>query len=138
MNRSFLNLITANGKQLRIAEFGFHAELPFFDKNSIIFFNNKKAMRFDLDSGKISEEGGKCEPCGNYTSIDKAYNVRLFFESPLTEGRGYAHLILHNTASKSEVVLARFMGSEKSISPLPFSPDGKSIVFFGYPEKDDI
>ncbi len=139
MTRSFLNLITTDGKQCRLAEFGFYADFPSFDKGSIVFRREEKWYRFMLESGEIAEASALDVPDEKvHISPENSCSVSLEFASEITDGRGYVHMILKNLTDNSEKVIVRFMGSEKSIGTLPFSPDGKSIVFFGYPEKDDI
>lgn len=139
MTRSFLNLITVDGRQCRLAEFGFFAESPYFEGDSIIFTREGKLRRFELESGEIKEFSGiKPTSHAEYISPTGEHSLRLEFASETTDGRGYAHMVLKNNSDETEKVLARFMGSKNSIGPLPFSRDGKNIVFFGYPEEDDI
>ncbi len=131
MKRSFLNIITLDGKEIRIAEFGFFADSPSFDGNTVIFRRNGKYMRVDLGSGILSS----CESTAakNHTSPDGKYSVKLEFTSPLTDGGRYCEMILHDTENDSDKVLVRFMGCAESIGDIPFSEDSKQIVFFGYP-----
>lgn len=138
MTRSFLNIITPEGRQYRLAEFGFHAESPYFDGDAVIFTRDGAPFHFALDSGKITPAEDVSAVAANHTSPDEKYALRLEFASEAINGRGYVHMILTDLSSGTEKVLARFMGSKKSIGPLPFCADGKSIVFFGYPEEDDI
>ena len=138
MTRSFLNLITTDGKQCRLAEFGFLAESPYFGDDAIIFTRDGSKYRFALDSGKITPTEAIAAVTEEHISPDKKHALRLEFASQVTDGRGYVHMILTDLSDNTEKVLARFMGSEKSIGPLPFSTDGKNILFFGYPEEDDI
>lgn len=138
MTRSFLNLITLEGRQCRLAEFGFHAESPYFDGDAVIFTRDGKQYRFALESGKITPTESVTAVPEEHISPDRKYALHLEFASDTVNGRGYVHMILTDLSDNTEKVLARFMGSKKSIGPLPFSTDGKNIVFFGYPEEDDI
>ncbi len=136
MAKSFLNIITLDGREIRVAEFGFFADNPSFDGNSIIFRHGKNYKRIDLVSGVISEsEPPTC--CANI-SPDGNYSVRLSFTSPLTDGRGYCEMVLRDNAGGNEQVLVRFMGCEGSIGAIPFSADSGNIVFFGYPEDGNM
>lgn len=135
MARSFLNLITTDSKLCRLAEFGFYADLPSFDKNSIVFRQDGKFKRFDLVDGRItpteppSFEKMRTSPNGRFT-------VTLEIASELIWGKGYVHLMLRNNENGTQTVLTRFMGCDDSIGERPFSDDSKSIVFFGYPENE--
>ncbi len=138
MTRSFLNLITPEGRQCRLAEFGFLAESPYFDGDTVIFTRDGRHYRFALNSGKITPAELDNKAVEEHISPDKKHALHLEFASDTVNGRGYVHMILTDLSDNTEKVLARFMGSKKSIGPLPFSPDSKNIVFFGYPEEDDI
>ncbi|MBQ2766009.1 MAG: hypothetical protein IJF48_03400 [Clostridia bacterium] len=132
MKRSFLNIITLDGKEIRIAEFGFFADSPSFDGNTVIFRRDGNHMRLDLTSGVISS----CDAFSTKkkrASTDGKYSVRLEFTSPIIDGLGYCEMILRDTKNDNEQVLVRFMGCADSIGDMPFSVDSKQIVFFGYP-----
>ena len=132
MKRSFLNIITLDGKEIRIAEFGFFADSPSFDGNTVIFRRDGKHVRLDLASGVISScDIGLTKK--KRASTDGKYSVSLEFTSPLSDGLGYCEMILHDTQNDTEQVLVRFMGCDNSIGEMPFSEDSKQIVFFGYP-----
>lgn len=135
MARSFLNLITTDGRLCRLAELGFYADLPSFDKNSVVFRQDDKFKRFDLADGRITPT----EPPSfekTHTSPDGKHTVTLEFASQLTEGKGYVHLVLRNNENDTQTVLTRFMGCAESVGERPFSDDSESIVFFGYPENE--
>ncbi len=134
MTRSFLNIVTVDGRLCRVAEFGFFADMPSFDGNGIIFRTGGKYKRIDLDTGMISDSEAVTDECK--TSPDSRYTVRVEFESTVTDGRGYADLILRDNEKSTVSVLTRFMGSEASIGKSPFSDDSVSIAFFGYPENE--
>ena len=135
MARSFLNVVTVDGKLCRLAEFGFDADLPSFDKNRVIFRQDGKFKCIDLADGRItpaeppSFEKTRTSPNGKHT-------VTLEFATELTEGKGYVHLMLRNNENGTQTVLTRFMGCAESVGERPFSDDSKSIVFFGYPENE--
>ena len=135
MKRSFLNLITVDGRMCRLAELGFFADSPSFDKNSIIFRHGDKYKRFSLDTGAISEATPP-ETAKTHTSPNRKYTLRLEFASPVTDNLGYVHMILRNNEASSETVLTRFMGCADSIGDVPFSSDSERIVFFGYPAEE--
>ncbi len=134
MARSFLNIVTADGRLCRVAEFGFFADMPSFDGNGIVFRTGGKYKRIDLDTGMISSAEAVTDGCK--TSHDSRYTVRLDFGSEVTDGRGYVHMILRDNEKSTETVLTRFMGCETSIGARPFSDDSVSIAFFGYPENE--
>ncbi len=136
MSKSFLNIITLDGREIRVAEFGFLADSPSFDGDSIVFRHGEKYKRIDLISGVISKSEPPTRCAG--TSPNGKYSVRLNFTSPLTDGRGYCEMVLRNTLSGNEQVLVRFMGCDGSIGAMPFSADGQKIVFFGYPEDGNM
>lgn len=134
MARSFLNMITPDGRMCRIAELGFFADSPSFDGDGIVFRRGDKYQRIDLDTGMLSI----IEPhtAQSHTSPDGQYTVRIEFASALTNGRGYVHLMLRDNKKSTETALTRFMGCAESIGDAPFSSDSKRIVFFGYPEDE--
>ncbi len=132
MKRSFLNMITVDGRMCRLAEFGFFADSPSFDGNCVIFRVGDKYKRFSLDTGTVSEIV-PFVTIESHTSPDEKYTLRLEFASEITDGIGYVHMILHNNEDSTEMVLTRFMGCVESIGKIPFSADSKKIVFFGYP-----
>ncbi len=138
MARSFLNLITTDGRLCRLAEFGFFADTPSFHSGGIVFRAADKYNRFDLGTGAITTvETPRTEKSGTHiTSPSGRYTVSLEFGSEITNGRGYAHMLLRDNEKNTETVLTRFMGSENSIGAEPFSEDSRSIVFFGYPEDE--
>ena len=134
MTRSFLNIITADGRMCRLAELGFLADSPSFAENGVVFRTGDKYKRLDFDTGLISTADAVF---GNRrTSPDGKYTLRLEFAAPPTDGRGYVQLILRDNKESTETVLTRFMGSERSLGAIPFSADSRSIVFFGYPERE--
>lgn len=135
MARSFLNTVTVDGKLCRIAEFGFFADIPSFDENSIVFRIGEKGRRIDLDTGALSlADLPVCK--SDHTSPDGRYTVRTELVSELTNGIGYVHLILRDNKKSTESVLTRFMGNSNSVGVRPFSKDSKTIAFFGYPEEE--
>ena len=135
MSKSFLNIITIDGREIRVAEFGFFADSPSFDGDAVTFRHSEKYERIDLVSGALSSAmPPEIESC---SSSDRKHSVHLRFTSPLTNGRGYCELCLCDS-NGCEKVLARFMGCENSIGALPFSADGQKIVFFGYPEDGNM
>ena len=138
MARSFLNLITTDGRLCRLAEFGFFADAPSFGNGGIVFRAADKYKRFDLDTGAITTlEAPHTEKSGTQiSSPDGRYTLTLKFDSEITNGRGYAHMMLRDNEKNTETVLTRFMGSENSIGTVPFSEDSQNIVFFGYPEDE--
>jgi len=135
MARSFLNIVTVDGKLCRIAEFGFHADLPSFSKNGILFRQGEKFKRIDLDTGMISSSKA---PVGDNvrTTPDGRFTVGTEIEHPDSNGFGYVHLILRDNEKSTETVLTRFMGNESSLGIMPFSEDSVRIAFFGYPERE--
>lgn len=135
MARSFLNIVTVDGKLCRIAEFGFHADLPSFSENGIVFRQGEKYKRIDLDTGMISSSEA---PAGDNvrSTPDGRFTVRTEIEHPDGDGFGYVHLILRDNEKSTETVLTRFMGNESSLGIMPFSEDSVSIAFFGYPERE--
>ena len=135
MKRSFLNLITVDGRMCRLAELGFFADSPSFDKNDIIFRHGDKYKRFNLDTGGISGASPP-EITNAHTSPNGKYTLRLEFASDITDNLGYVHMILRDNESSSETVLTRFMGCSNSIGDVPFSEDSEHIVFFGYPAEE--
>lgn len=138
MARSFLNLITTDGRLCRLAEFGFLADAPSFYENGIVFRAADKYKRFDLDTGAITAvDAPLAKKSGaQISSPDGRYTVTLKFDSEITNGRGYVHMMLHDNEKNTETVLTRFMGSENSMGAMPFSEDSQNIVFFGYPEDE--
>ncbi len=135
MKRSFLNMITVDGRMCRLAEFGFFADSPSFDGDGIIFRTGDRYKRFSLDTGALSDTELK-ELVLSHTSPNGKYALHLEFASELTDGLGYVHMILHNNENSTESVLTRFMGCARSIGDIPFSDDSERIVFFGYPAEE--
>lgn len=135
MARSFLNTVTVDGKLCRIAELGFHADLPSFRQSSIVFCKDKEGRQIDLDTGMLK---GAALPSQEktLTSPDGRYTVRTELASKLINGVGYVHLVLRDNENGTETVLTRFMGNESSIGAKPFADDSRTIVFFGYPEEE--
>ncbi len=134
MTRSFLNIVTADGRLCRVAELGFHADSPSFDGDGILFRQRDSWKRIDLGTGMISP--AKPPAVDTRTSRDGRYTVRLYIESEDADGFGYVHLMLRDNESGTETVLTRFMGCVDSIGAVPFSADSVSIAFFGYPESE--
>ncbi len=135
MKRSFLNMITVDGRMCRLAELGFFADSPSFEENSIIFRHGDKYKRFNLDTGALSDATPH-NLTQNHTSPNGKYTLRLDFASDITDGLGYVHMILHDNETSSETVLTRFMGCADSIGDVPFSSDSERIAFFGYPAEE--
>ena len=135
MKRSFLNLITVDGRMCRIAEFGFFADSPSFDGESIIFRVESKYKHFSLETGMVSDTV-QLEFTKNHTSPNGKYTLRLEFASEVIDSIGYVHLILRDNETAHETVLTRFMGCADSIGEHPFSEDSERIVFFGYPAEE--
>ncbi len=135
MKRSFLNLITVDGRMCRLAEFGFFADSPSFDDNDIVFRNGDKYKRFSLDTGAISEAAPP-ESTTVHTSPNGKHTLRLEFASAVIDTIGYVHMILHDNEAETETVLTRFMGCADSIGDVPFSSDSERIIFFGYPAEE--
>ena len=131
MKRSFLNMITVDGKEIRLAEFGFFADSPSFDGEAVIFRKGNKYMSFNLENGMLSPSVPPSQK--SCTSPDGKYSVHLNFTSELTDGCEYSEMILHDIDAGTEKVLVRFMGCADSVGNMPFSADSKKIVFFGYP-----
>ena len=127
--QSLLNLIDiGTGRQIRLAEFGFKAGSPSFSENGITFERDGELYKFDLSTGMISKA-----PICTKRSDGKSFQndeVKIIFISDKVDGIGHCEL---NVNGK---VLARFMGSEKSIGIRP-ERDGK-IVFIGYPSEAGI
>lgn len=135
MERSFLNIVTVDGRLCRVAEFGFHAEMPSFFGEGIVFRQGGKWRRIDLGTGMLtSAEAPQCETVR--VSSDGRYTVRCEIEQPDEDGFGYVHLMLFDKEKGTETVLTRFMGDERSIGAVPFSADSRGIAFFGYPERE--
>ena len=134
MKRSFLNVVSVDGKLFRIAEFGFFADTPSFSGEGIIFRQGDSYKRIDLVTGMIAPS----EPPNGESDVspDGNYTVRTEFASKVTNGCGYVHLILRDNKKSTETVLTRFMGCNESVGAMPFSEDSKRIVFFGYPENE--
>ncbi len=139
MSRSFLNIVTVDGKLCRIAEFGFHADCPSFDGNGILFRKGTDFRRIDLDTGivgRVDSPKAAYSPNVCRTSPDGLYTVRLELASPDADGKGYVHMMLRDNKKSTETVLTRFMGTENSMGAMPFSEDSVTIAFFGYPEDE--
>lgn len=134
MIRSFLNIVTVDGKLFRVAEFGFFADSPSFDGGGIVFRQGDRYKRIDLDTGVISPSAPITTE--KHTSANGRYTVRLEFASEVTAGRGYVHMLLRDNKKSSETVLTRFMGCAESIGAVPFAADSERVVFFGYPEDE--
>ncbi len=135
MSRSFLNIVTVDGKLFRVAEFGFHADRPSFDGDCVVFRAGGKFKKIDLATGMMTS----AEPVTAgvvRTSPNGRFAIRTETELPDENGFGYVHLILEDKEKSTETVLTRFMGNESSLGVMPFSADSVSIVFFGYPENE--
>ena len=118
--RSFLNLLdTATGHEIRLAEFGFFADQPAFVDGGIVFSRGDTRMLFSPDTGMLTPYDGEV--------ITRPHDLMLNFTSEFTDGIAYCELI------RGGSVLVRFMGARGSIGANPFAPDGKTVVFFGYP-----
>ena len=109
MARSFLDLITTDGRLCRLAEFGFFADAPSFNNGGIVFRTADGYRRFDLDTGAITAvEAPLVEKSGApITSPSGRYTVSLEFGSKITNGRGYAHLMLRDNEKSTETVLTK-------------------------------
>ena len=120
---SCLNLIElATGRELRLAQFGFHAERPSFVDEGICFFADGKWKLFSLDSGGVSDYSGALP--------EKSGDARIDFTFPPENGIGYCKLIVGGK------IVNNFMGSAASIGDAPISPDGRMVVFVGYPSRE--
>ena len=135
MLRSFLNIVTVDGKLCRVAEFGFHADLPSFDGDFVVFRQGEKYKKISLETGMITA-AHKPTAEASRTSPDGKFTGWCEIEHSDKNGFGYVHLILRDNEKSTETVLTRFMGNESSLGVTPFSADGVSIVFFGYPENE--
>ena len=123
--QSFLNLIDiSTGRQVRLAEFGFEASSPSFCEDGVSFERGGSEWLFDLSTGLIKKRGETS------TRSDCVSDVKLNFISELENGFGHCELVAHGK------VIARFMGSEKSLGAVP-EKDGK-VVFIGYPSPEGI
>ncbi len=121
--QSYLNLIEIDtARQLRLAQFGFHATLPSFVEGGISFFADGRWKLFSLDTGMV------CDYTGDLPARQEV--ARLEFTTPLTDGVGYCRLIVGSH------VVNNFMGGDGSIGAAPISPDGKYAVYIGYPSKE--
>ncbi len=139
MSRSFLNIVTVDGKLCRIAEFGFFADCPSFDGNGIVFRKGADYKRIDLDTGIVGKADVAKTACSadtHRTSPDGRYFLWLSVEASANGGKGYVQMMLRDNEKSTETVLTRFMGTENSIGAVPFSEDSVSIAFFGYPEDE--
>ena len=120
---SCLNLIElATGRELRLAQFGFHAERPSFVDEGICFLADGKWKRFSLESGGVSDYSGPLPA--------KSGDARIDFTFPPESGIGYCKLIVGGR------IVNNFMGSAASIGDAPISPDGRMVVFVGYPSRE--
>ncbi|MBE6613083.1 MAG: hypothetical protein E7632_11375 [Ruminococcaceae bacterium] len=121
--RSFLNILDMEtGHEIRLAEFGFAASLPSFTEDGIVFRRDGRWWKICTDRGMIAPWDGEIPTA--------AHDLTLRFTSELSDGIGYCELV------RCGQVLVRFMGSPDSIGSAPISPDGKKLVFFGYPNKE--
>lgn len=135
MSRSFLNIVTVDGRLCRVAEFGFHADMPSFDGDFVVFRKGESYKKISLETGMITS-ASKPAPSPTRTSPSGRFTVECDIELSDKNGFGYVHLILTDNEKSTETVLTRFMGSENSLGVMPFSDDSVSIVFFGYPEDE--
>ena len=120
---SYLNLIElATGRQLRLAQFGFHAERPSFVEGGICFFAEGRWKLFSLETGGIRDYSGEIPAPGG--------DARIEFTFPPTDGVAYCKLIVGGDTVNN------FMGGIGSIGAAPISPDGRMVVFIGYPSKE--
>ena len=120
---SYLNLIElATGRELRLAQFGFHAERPSFVESGICFLTDGKWKHFSLETGGVSDYSGALPA--------KSGGARIEFTFPPESGIGYCQLIV------AGAVVNNFMGSAASIGDAPISPDGRMVVFVGYPSRE--
>lgn len=125
--QSFLNLIElSTGRQIRLAEFGFKAEAPTFgsDGKGIFFTRDGETWSFDEDSGLIRRVAEQSLPSSS------EQRVRINFISDVSDEIGHCELIADGR------VVARFMGSERSIGAIP--ERGGRIIFIGYPSDNGI
>ncbi len=119
---SFLNLIDIpTGREIRLAELGFTAGDPSFADGGIVFSRGENWLRFDLESGRIIPATG----IPDASPEDNGPHLR--FANPAGGGLFYTELVYAGRT------LVHFMGSGHSIGSNPLSPDGRQIVFVGYP-----
>ena len=124
--QSFLNLIDLEtGRQIRLAEFGFTASEPSFCEDSIIFTRDSTLWSFDISSGMIKRVNISSIP-----TYAADHEISISFISDKSNEIGHCELVVDRK------VIARFMGSEKSLGVCP-EKDGK-VVFIGYPSEDGI
>jgi len=135
MERSFLNIVTIDGRICRIAELGFHADRPSFDGGGIIFRQGDKYKKICLDTGMMTSASEPQTECIR-TSPSGSYSIRCEIEQPDENGFGYVHLILTDKEKNPATVLTRFMVDENSLGAMPLPEDSVSIAFFGYPERE--
>ncbi len=135
MARSFLNLLDlSTGREVRAAEFGFDADSPSFAGNTVVFRQSNRVRSLDLSTGQLADAAGfPGEYEGPVFSPDRKALLSLRWASEPADGDGYVMLVL--TEDAEERVLVRFMGSERSLGIKPFSDDGRTVVFFGYPSE---
>ena len=120
---SYLNLIElSTRRQLRLAQFGCHAERPSFTDAGICFFADGAWKLFSPETGAVSDFAG--------TLPEKSGDARIEFTFPPENGIGYCQLIVGGE------VINNFMGSVGSIGDAPVSPDGRMVVFIGYPSRE--